>query len=51
MDDAECRKHHGDRFFPDSTGHGARVQIAEAVAVCDECPVAAQCREYAITAS
>lgn len=48
-EDAACRDTDPDLFFPVGTTGPALVQIAAAVAVCDECPSKQPCLEYALS--
>lgn len=47
-DYSACRDTSPDLFFPVGTTGPALEQIAEAKAVCRECPVRAACLEYAV---
>ena len=42
MDQAECRNHDADIWFPDHERH-----IGPAIAICHQCPVITQCRQEA----
>jgi WhiB family redox-sensing transcriptional regulator len=45
---AACRHHDPELFFPVSVGRAAVSQVAKAKRICDCCPVARQCLEYAL---
>ena len=46
---AACRVYEPDLFFPvSSAGAGHERQLARAVAVCAQCPVRAQCLDFAL---
>jgi len=47
-EDAECRDHDPELFFPEGTGEPARRQADEAKLVCKPCPVRAQCLGFAL---
>jgi WhiB family transcriptional regulator, redox-sensing transcriptional regulator len=47
MERAACVGEDPERWFPKSTGNGARVEAKAAAAVCDTCPVKELCRDYA----
>lgn len=44
---ASCRNHPPDTFFPTAKGNGSTAQAARAAAICIDCPVFIQCRDYA----
>lgn len=46
--DAACRDTSPDLFFPIGTTGQALVQIDQARAVCDACPVQAECLQFAL---
>lgn len=45
---AACRGYETDLFFPIGTTGPALEQIEQAKAVCQDCPVSAECLEYAL---
>lgn len=45
---AACRKEDPELFFPVGTSGPARLQLAEAKAVCHGCPVIAECLDWAL---
>lgn len=47
---AGCKDEDPELFFPVGTSGAALLQIAEAKTVCRRCPVADECREYALGA-
>lgn len=48
VDDAACRPHQTELFFPSSTGNKNRNAKREAMATCSRCPVAEKCFQTAI---
>lgn len=48
-DRAACRDEDPELFFPIGDGVAAQEQIARAKAVCDRCPVRAQCLQFALS--
>ena len=47
-EDAACRDHDPELFFPEGTGVPAQRQTDEAKLVCKPCPVRAQCLGFAL---
>jgi WhiB family redox-sensing transcriptional regulator len=47
-EDAECRDHDPELFFPEGTAGPAQRQADEAKLVCKRCPVRAQCLGFAL---
>ena len=47
-EDAECRDHDPELFFPEGTAGPAQRQAEEAKLVCKPCPVRAQCLGFAL---
>lgn len=43
MNRARCRNYDPELFFPSVNGPAARKQIAEAIEICKQCPVIAEC--------
>jgi WhiB family transcriptional regulator, redox-sensing transcriptional regulator len=47
-DDAACRNHDPELFFPEGTAGPARDQAERAKRVCQSCPVQAPCLQFAL---
>lgn len=47
-DDAECRRHAPDLWFPIGDNQLARAQAAEAKSICGRCPVRIRCLSWAL---
>lgn len=47
-DDAECRRHKPDLWFPVGDNQFARSQAAEAKSICGRCPVRIRCLSWAL---
>lgn len=47
MRHAACRDQDPELFFSQKSGNGSRADAARAVQICGQCPVIAQCRQYA----
>ena len=48
QDDAACREYPGDFWYAEKHKAGAQQLLREGKAICAECPVRAECLEYAV---
>jgi WhiB family transcriptional regulator, redox-sensing transcriptional regulator len=49
MSEGACRREDPELFFPISMSDASADQLERATAVCDDCPVTAECLRYALT--